>query len=36
MTPLSSECSNQIGCIHTVQGLEMDYVGAHYRKRPWL
>jgi uncharacterized protein len=21
------ECSNQIGCIHTVQGLEMDYVG---------
>nr|MDP5195079.1 hypothetical protein [Neobacillus sp. 179.-C4.2 HS] len=22
--------------MHTVQGLEMDYVGAHYRKRPWL
>ncbi|WP_239094428.1 DNA/RNA helicase domain-containing protein [Bacillus sp. B15-48] len=21
------ECANQIGCIHTVQGLEMDYVG---------
>lgn len=21
------ECSHQIGCIHTVQGLEMDYVG---------
>jgi uncharacterized protein len=21
------DCSNQIGCIHTVQGLEMDYVG---------
>ncbi|WHY89898.1 DUF2075 domain-containing protein [Neobacillus cucumis] len=21
------DCANQIGCIHTVQGLEMDYVG---------
>ncbi len=21
------ECKNQVGCIHTVQGLEMDYVG---------
>lgn len=21
------ECANQVGCIHTVQGLEMDYVG---------
>ncbi|SDI24941.1 hypothetical protein SAMN05192534_1288 [Alteribacillus persepolensis] len=21
------ECENQVGCIHTVQGLEMDYIG---------
>jgi DUF2075 family protein len=21
------ECTNQVGCIHTVQGLEMEYVG---------
>lgn len=27
------ECANQIGCIHTVQGLEMDYVG-HYWHGP--
>lgn len=26
------DCANQIGCIHTVQGLEMEYVGVIIRK----